>query len=357
MTLNTPNRCEIWPVPPVPITDELDIDFDALDELTDFYQQSGVDGLFLSAYSGEGMELTDRQRLAICNHVLDRVDGRVKVVTGGNFSGDLAEQIKQINQLAETRPYAVVVMLSTLPRSDRLLEDLFEIVQHTPDVPLGLYECPYPEHRLLSAEDVRRLAETDRFVFMKETSRNRQQYQAKLQAACGTPMKVYQANLGQLPGSIEDGCPGFCGIIANVFPMLTDAYCNDRGLSESTRQRLHQILSKILQLMTQRCYPASMKHLLSLKGLNINTRSLMAGGETIDSQAKERLQTALQELGLWQPPGDFLRQLSSSPTDGQHRDGPHSLKGPSPDHKAPAETQNQPAVTAKESSSGDRSRP
>ena len=357
MSLSQSSRCEIWPVPPVPFTDTLEIDFDALDGLTDFYQQSGVDGLFLLALSGEGLEQTYHQCLAVCRHVVRRTAGRLRLVTGGNFRGDLLEQIGHINQLAETGPDAVVIMLSTLPRRDRLVEDLLQIAQHTAEVTLPLYECPYPEHRLLSADDVRRLAETRRFVFMKETSRNRQQYRGKLEAAHGTPMKVFQANLGQLSGSLEDGCPGFCGIIANVCPRLTDAYCNDPGLSEPVRQKLHSTLSKILQLMTQRYYPASMKYLLSLQGLEINTRSLMAGGETIDSEGKQRLRMAVEALGLWQRPEDFLRELLSLATAEQHLSGPHSLKGPSAVRAAPTESQNQPTVVAKGNSSGNRSRP
>ena len=298
MTPSDTRRFEVWSVPPTPFTESAEIDVDALDLLTDFYLDHGVDGLFLLALSGEGLEQSDQQRLTVARHVIERASGRARIAVGGNFSGTLEEQIEGINRLAERRPDAIVTFLSTLPRRDDLVEDLLTLAEHTGDVALGVYECPVPEHRLLSPGQVRQLAETGRFVFMKETSRDRQTHREKLAAARGTPLRVYQANLGQLPNSIVDGTAGFCGIIANVFPELVHAIGNDRELEESDRTSLLQRLSSILELMVARDYPASMKYLLSLRGVPIKTCSLMAGGESIDAERCRELEEAAETLGL-----------------------------------------------------------
>ena len=179
------------------------------------------------------------------------------------------------------------------------------IARQLEPVPLGIYECPLPEHRLLDAGQVEHLAATGRFVFMKETSRDREQHRAKLAAAMGSKLSVYQANLGQLPASLEDGAPGFCGIVANVFPELIDALCNDATQSPIVRRELHAALSNVFRVMVARHYPASMKYLLSLRGLPIRTDCRMGDRVSLDDDdwahldaAFDRLVQAVAALGL-----------------------------------------------------------
>lgn len=318
------SRRQIWPVPPVPFSTDNRVDEAALDALVDFYLQAGVDGLFTLAYSGEAFELSDDERIAVCRRVIDRCAGRTKVVAAGNFEGDLVQQIKQLNRIAATGPDAVIVLLSTLPDPTAIVEDLKTIAHHV-QIPLGVYECPVPEHRLLSPADVKVLAETGRYVFLKETSRDRKTYRAKLLAAAGSPLQIFQANWAQLPGSLEDGCPGFCGIIANVFPELTDVFCNDENLSPREREHLFLALSTVLERIVERNYPASMKYVLSLRNLTLSTRSRMAGVKDIDRFDMERL-TEVLELPLWQKLPRRLLQLLSRDGAGNalgHKKRPH----------------------------------
>lgn len=316
-------RREIWPVPPVPFTHDNRVDERALDELVDFYVASSVDGLFILAYSGEAFELSSDEQIAICRRVLRRAAGRLRIVVAGNVGGELDQQIQQMKRLAELGPAACIIFLSTLPHADRILDDLGTIAGEI-DSPLGVYECPFPEHRLLSAEDVAVLAGTGQFVFMKETSRDRQTYRSKLLAAQGSPLKLYQANWGELPRSLDDGSPGFCGIVANVYPELVNAFCNLETLSDVGRHALHQILADALSSIARRHYPATLKYVLQKRGLAINTISRMKRAE-VDADDTLRLDEMLDRLSLLRDP-DVLLSLVSKRVDGASEPklrGPH----------------------------------
>lgn len=326
MTNSPDHHIEIWPVPPVPFTDRLEVDSEALYALNEFYVAKGATGLFLLAFSGEGLELNTEQRLLVCRRSVEQLRGRMQVVVGGNFTGSLDEQIDRINRIAATGPDAVVLFLSTLPDGNRLIDDLLTIAERTHDVPLGLYECPLPEHRLLTPAEVGLLAESGRFVFMKETSRDRVQFRAKLRATAGSPLKLYQANFGQLPMSLEDGARGFCGIVASVFPELVNRYCNDSSLSARTRERLYDTLRAGLEAATLAPYPASLKYALKLRGLSMNSHSLMQGGEPINGSVQQSIERTMIELGLLEDYESLFLRLTSDPL--TETDLAHGLRGP-----------------------------
>jgi 4-hydroxy-tetrahydrodipicolinate synthase len=316
-------RREVWPVPPVPFTRDNRVDERALDELVEFYVRAGVDGLFILAYSGEAFELTAAEQLAICRRVVARAAGRLRVVVAGNFGQDLNDQIERLKQLAQFGPDALIVFLSTLPNGTRMTDDLLKISEKI-DAPLGVYECPVPEHRVLSPSDVSMLAGTKQFVFMKETSRDREIYRAKLLATRDSPLKLYQANWGQLPHSLEDGSPGFCGIIANLFPELVDAYCNSDSLTITGRKALHEVLSHTLSCIAERHYPSTMKYVLQKRGLSIDTTARMNGARNVDADDICRLDEMLGDLDLLRDPSDIL----SSAADRIRHAGERVLRGP-----------------------------
>lgn len=292
---------EIWPVPPVPFSANNQVDGHALDELIEFYIRANVDGLFILAYSGEAFELQDEERVAICRQVMARAKDRLKIFAAGNFDGDLSHQIDQLNRIASTGIDGVIVFLSTMPDAGRVVADLCTVARNV-DAPLGVYECPVPEHRMLTPSGVATLAETGRFIFMKETSRDRAIYKAKLRAAEGSGLKLYQANWGRLPGSLDDGCPGFCGIIANIFPELVDKFCNDASLLPEQREALYVALTNILDKVVRRHYPASLKYVLGKRSLSIRTKSRMSGETNVDVEDVARLVEAYDALLRELPP-------------------------------------------------------
>lgn len=87
----------------------------------------------------------------------------------------MEEQAAFVKEM-KTHVDAVVVIVANMAKKDednaawkRNVQALLDL---TGDIPLGLYECPVPYHRLLDAETLQWCAETGRFLFHKDTCCN-----------------------------------------------------------------------------------------------------------------------------------------------------------------------------------------
>lgn len=137
----------------------------------------------------------------------------------------------------------------------------------TPDILFGLYECPVPYKRLLSAGQLGRLArDCPRFRFLKDTCCDREQLRAKSAAVAGTELKIYNANLTTLADSLRDGCAGFSGIAANFFPDALAALMRVLETDPAQADRM-QIVFNTLERNVEFHYPRGAKEYLKQQGL------------------------------------------------------------------------------------------
>ena len=97
---------------------------------------------------------------------------------------------------------------------------------------------------------------------MKETSRNLDAFSAKVKAAAGSNLRIYQANLQALPPTMEAGSNGFCGWMPIVAPELCAQVC-DLTLPAELRKLAHDKLVAFNAVMVAHGFPASAKHILA----------------------------------------------------------------------------------------------
>lgn len=100
------------------------------------------------------------------------------------------------------------------------IEDTSRLIETLPDVPLGVYECPYPYKRLMSEEMIRFCLSSGRFKFIKDTCCDAAQIKRRLGYMAGSDFGLYNANAQTLLTSLRDGARGYCGVMANFHPGL-----------------------------------------------------------------------------------------------------------------------------------------
>ena len=263
-----------WPILLTPFTHDNKVDLAGLDSLIDFYLSVGVPGLFVLGQASEVLALTDDERFRIAEHVARRCQGRMPTVAVGNFGNTLEEQADSLTRIYDLGINAALVGLSLLPSAQHLDEQLLTLVGLTDkSVPLGIYELPEPEHRLLSPEQVTRIAQTGRFYFMKDTCRQIEPFTAKVKAAQGTPLKLFQANLLVLPPSMEAGSHGFCGWMPIVAPELCAQVIDLAHTPAEIRQQAHEKLLDFQAKLIEHGFPASGKQVLTHRGVYIKPHS------------------------------------------------------------------------------------
>lgn len=250
------------------------IDYETLDLLIEWYIASGVTGLFAVCQSSEMYNLSDEERLKLATHVMTKAAGRVPVVASGTFGGPIKEQAEFVNKMGSIVD-AVVVLVNQLAAKDEedqvWIANAKELISLTGSVPLGLYECPQPYHRLLPASTLEWCAQTGRFLFHKDTCCKTKPIVDKINAVSsveGTSFRFYNANVATLRFSVLKGGSGFSGICANFYPQLVSYLCANASTAEGAE--LQKFLS-IAENVVMYKYPRSAKVFLSMfNGLAIN---------------------------------------------------------------------------------------
>ena len=296
----------VFPAMITPLKMDMSIDWDGVDRLTDWYIDFGVAGLFAVGQSSEMFALSDGERLRLAARVVRRADGRVPIVASGTFDRTVAAQAQFVRQMADlgvTQVVLIASMMAELDDDDTIWRsNVSRLLDATADIPLGLYECPQPYHRLVSADLVAWAAGTGRFCLLKETSRSLSQVRAKVEAAAGAGIGIYNADATTLLESMRFGAAGYCGIAANFYPepliWLCERFCDAEA--ENVQSLLRMADPTIHHL-----YPVSAKYYRRQSGFDMTTVSRVNEAaltdydkRILDSIAKQMDSLKLQDRNL-----------------------------------------------------------
>eukprot|EP00937_MAST-01D_sp_MAST-1D-sp2_P003947 g3947.t1 len=255
-----------YPVMLTPFTpDGAAVDYVCLEVLSRWYLDNGATGLFPVAQSSEMYELSPAERIECARVVKAAAGGRGSVCAAGTFGGPIEEQAAFVQRMSEHADVVVVLvcMLAAEDEGDDVWRSRMErLLDLTGDVPLGLYECPAPYHRLLTPAMLRWLADTGRVYFHKDTSRRNDLISAKLDALRGrpadSPFRWYNGNCTTLLHSMRAGSNGFGGVSANFYPHLVHWLVANAAAQPQQAERLQQFLT-VAEGIVKQMYPASAK--------------------------------------------------------------------------------------------------
>jgi len=274
----------LWPVMLTPFLENNEVDYQGLKKLTDFYINSGANGLFSNCLSSEMFQLTTAERLKLIKTVVKAAKSRVKVVASGTFGSDIKKSADFIKQVYDTGVDAVIVIsnqIADIDEGDDVFKQRIELLLNlTGNIPLGLYECPYPYKRLISIELMKWLGQTGRFFYHKDTSCDLTSIQNKLEVIKGTGYSLYNANTITSLSSMESGAAGISPIGANLYPELYSFLISEfkqNGNSKSLVQLNAQL--DLMDAIVDQCYPFSAKLFLQKRGFPISTTCRIQHGK------------------------------------------------------------------------------
>jgi 4-hydroxy-tetrahydrodipicolinate synthase len=291
----------VWPTMITPFTDSNVIDYMALGKLIDWYMDRGVNGLFAVCQSSEMFMLSLEERVELAGFVKKQAAGRVPVIASGHVSDSIEGQIKEIKAISAVGIDAFVMVSNRLAaegESDEVWKRNAEaILAAVPDVPFGIYECPYPYKRLMSPDLLAWCASTGRFLFLKDTCCDLEGIRAKLKAVSGSQLKIFNANSATLLDSLKIGAAGFSGVMANFHPQLY-AWLTNNWAKEPEKAALVQSYLGVSSMVELQLYPLNAKYYLQQQGLGVTLQCRVKDQELFVS--KERLvMQQLAELDLW----------------------------------------------------------
>jgi 4-hydroxy-tetrahydrodipicolinate synthase len=215
----------VIPVMLTPFHPDGSIDFEGLDNLTEWYLSKGADALFAVCQSSEMEFLTLDEKVAISRRVVRRVNGRVPVIASGHTAPNAAQQKDELAAIGATGVDALILVTSRLDpgnEGERVFQSrLSWLLDRLPEsMPLGFYECPSPFRRLLSDGELNSAARSGRFVVLKDVSCDLEIVRRRLSFTNNTPLSVINANAAIAFEAMKAGSQGFCGVFTNFHPDL-----------------------------------------------------------------------------------------------------------------------------------------
>jgi len=254
----------LWPVMLTAFGDDGSLDLPGADALVDFYLESGSRGLFAVCQSSEMYDLSDDERIALASRIVRYADGRVPVVATATFGGPIEAQAAMVRRMADTGVGAVIVLPNQLcaedENEDTLRERLLQLITATEPIPLGLYECPLPYHRVLSPDFVTWVVSTARFRYIKDTSRDPALFGPKIAAVRESGLALFNAAPASALASLRLGAAGLSPVAANLYPDLFAWLCEH---AKDRRADWLQVRLAMMEAGVRPKYPQSAKRFLA----------------------------------------------------------------------------------------------
>lgn len=252
-----------WPTMITPFTPDNKIDYAAVDAMVEWYIRRGSDGIFAVCQSSEMFFLSEKEKIELASHIVDKVDGRIKVIASGHTANSISQQIDQLGRMAETKVDAVVLVSNRLAGKDEG-EDVFRknaetIFSQLPEVTFGLYECPYPYLRLLTTGFLQESARNGNLIFLKDVSCSLPVLKERIAAIQGSPLAIFNANTSTLLDSLIMGADGYNGVMANYhIDIYKWLYQHFKEQPEKARE-VSDFLT-LTAVIEARAYPISAKY-------------------------------------------------------------------------------------------------
>jgi len=283
----------VYPTMVTPFTDELQVDYGALPPLLRWYEERGVTGVFAICQSSEIFYLSFEERLRILRELMRAKQPGTVMLASGHTAYDPATQIEEAKAFIAEGIDAYVFISNRFAAKeegeDAFLRRAERVAKALPDLPLGVYECPYPYKRLLPPETIRRLGDVGNFAFLKDTCCDLELIKAKLEAARSTGLKIFNANSAQLLESLRLGCAGFSGVMANFHPQLYAKLCACWREGPELAARIQAFVG-MASLAECQMYPANAKYSIALDGVPMTWKCRVPAKEGAQFRRCEEMQ-------------------------------------------------------------------
>ena len=260
------------------------VDVGAVRAMCDWYAAAGLDGIFTACQSSEIFHLTVEERVLLTKTVVERCAELAKqnpdrppmtVVASGHVADSFDEQVYELQAVADCGIDTLILISNRMDIANtseaQWISETAALMDALPDIPLGVYECPYPYKRLMGDTMLSFCAQSGRFLYMKDTCCDADVIAHRCALLAGTPMKLYNANAQTLLSSLHSGAAGYCGVMCNFHPDLYAKLCAvyDRNPTEAEHLQAFLGTAAFTEALA---YPVTAKyHLKEIAGLPLDS--------------------------------------------------------------------------------------
>ncbi|MCG8415678.1 MAG: 4-hydroxy-tetrahydrodipicolinate synthase [Pseudomonadales bacterium] len=207
-----------------PMRPDGSLDLDAFNQLIDWHIDSGTNGIVVVGTTGESATLSTEEHCDLVAHCVQVVNKRVPVIAGTG-SNNTQEALYFTRSAKEHGADACLLVTPyyTKPSQEGLYQH-FKLIAESVDIPQILYNVPGRTACDLSLDTVKRLAEIQNIVGIKDATGDLQRG-LELIKSCGDAFTVYSGEDAISLPLMLGGGDGVISVTANVAPALMAEMC------------------------------------------------------------------------------------------------------------------------------------
>jgi len=272
------------------------VDIPALHRLIDMQIEGGTAAILACGTTGEPSTLSADERETVIRETVKAVNGRVPVIcgTGSNCTQSVVEAERRFRDLG-CDAQLVVTPYYNKTTQEGLYAHFMHVAEHT-ELPIILYNVPSRTNLDISAQTLGRLAASDRFIALKESSYNLPSILEKMAAVDGK-ITFYSGNDDMVYPLLALGAEGVISVVSNVAPRLMADMVESYFAGDHARSRTLQVESlPLVRALFNEVSPIPCKFAMEQMGLctgELRLPLIEAGDAT-----RAMMLAALKKLGL-----------------------------------------------------------
>lgn len=273
------------------------VDVPALRATVNRQVEGGTAALVACGTTGEPTTLTAEERELVIRETVETVAGRIPVIcgTGSNCTQTVIDTERRMRDLG-CAAQLVVTPYYNKTTQEGLYAHFMHIADNT-QLPIILYNVPGRTNVDIGPEVLNRLAQSGRFIALKESSYDVPRVMEKLSAMEGR-LTLYSGNDDMVFPLLSLGAEGVISVFSNVAPRYMADLVQAWFDGDVVRCRSMQMEAlPLVRALFCEVSPIPCKYAMSLMGLCDGELRLPL--VQASESAQKQMRAALSQLGLW----------------------------------------------------------
>lgn len=280
-----------------PMKENLEVNYDKLDELIDFHVNNGTDCIVIAGTTGEGATLSMEEHRNVIRAAVEFTQHRIPVVagTGSNCTKTAIQLTKEAEEDGADGALVVTPYYNKATQTG-LIQHYSQIASET-KLPIILYNVPGRTGCNILPETVATLVrENENIVGLKEATGNMAQA-SKTMYLCDGNLELYSGEDGLVVPLMAIGGIGVISVIANIAPKQTHDMCASYLAGDrETALKLQMKSLPLVDALFSEVNPIPVKRALNMMGMDVG--SLRAPLCEMSDANAAVLKQAMTEYGL-----------------------------------------------------------
>jgi len=249
-----------------PMDKDGEIDFEGLKKNVEFYIDTGCTGIIANGSTGEAVNLSREERIAVIKNVIEVVRGKVKVIAGtGAATTNVTLQYTRDAMNTGADAVLVITPFNAIPNKEGLYLHFKEVAEV--GIPVIMYNLPQHTNVEIDLETMGRLVKLDNVVGLKESSGNLSYF--------AEAIRLFSADITLISGcddlilqTLSMGIPALILAFGNIAPKMIIEMYNAIKNNDfiSARKKYYKLLPMARAIGDSVNFPAPVKEAVRLLG-------------------------------------------------------------------------------------------